>query len=113
DMPGTVISTTNLGGGSFGTELLVAAREWRLADRPCGRESPSFESLGHTQLTDIGGGLFRIDSFFDVFVEISFDGQTWLSSSNGPAHLDLVPAPGAGALVGLGGMVGLMGGVGV
>ena len=31
------------------------------------RESPSLPSMGQTVITDLGGGLYHIDSFFDVF----------------------------------------------
>jgi hypothetical protein len=45
------------------------------------RESPSRASVGHTDDTSLGGGLFKIDSFFDVFVELSLDnGVTWVPS---------------------------------
>jgi hypothetical protein len=73
------------------------------------RESPTLASTGQTTVTDIGGGLFRISSFFDVFTELSIDGgQTWMPSS-GSTHVELqsplVPTPTAGraglALVGL------------
>ena len=38
------------------------------------RESPTLASLGETYIMDIGGGLYDIDSFFDVFTELSVDG---------------------------------------
>jgi hypothetical protein len=42
------------------------------------RESPTLASTGKTAITDLGGGNFRIGSFFDVFTEISLDGgQSW------------------------------------
>ncbi|MDP1834964.1 MAG: hypothetical protein Q8K75_03450 [Chlamydiales bacterium] len=58
------------------------------------RESPILASLGQTEVTNIGGGLFRIDSFFDVFTELSLDGgATWLPS-DGPTRVTLVlPEP--------------------
>jgi hypothetical protein len=31
-------------------------------------------SPGHTTLTDIGGGLYNIDSFFDIYYQIEFEG---------------------------------------
>jgi hypothetical protein len=69
------------------------------------RESPTLASTGEAIITDIGGGLYRIDSFFDVFTELSLDnGQTWIPS-DGPARLSLVPAPGTAALLGLGGLM--------
>jgi len=46
------------------------------------RESPSQASNGQTQDLSQGGGQFRIDSFFDVFVELSTDsGQSWVPAS--------------------------------
>jgi len=45
------------------------------------RESPTLQSLGGTNQRDLGGGQYRIDSFFDVFTELSLDGgQTWFPS---------------------------------
>ena len=60
------------------------------------RESPTMSSLGSTTITDLGGGLYQIDSFFDVFTELSVDGgQTWLPQLNSAARMDLVPAEAA------------------
>ena len=44
--------------------------------------------------------MFRIDSFFDVFVELSLD--TNLTATRGPLPLSLVPEPASLALPGLG-----------
>jgi len=78
------------------------------------RESPTLASTGQTSITDIGGGLYAIDSFFDIFLEISYDGgQSWLpqlpSASTGQAftHVVLqdaspVPVPAAAWLFGSG-----------
>jgi hypothetical protein len=53
------------------------------------RESPTRQSLGKYTITDVGGGQYRIGSFFDIFTELSFDGgQTW-SESEGPVRLEL------------------------
>jgi hypothetical protein len=53
------------------------------------RESPTRQSLGKYTVTDVGGGMYRIGSFFDIFTELSFDGgQTW-SESEGPLRLEL------------------------
>ncbi len=57
------------------------------------RESPTLASLGQTTVTDIGGGLFRIDSFYDVFTELSLDGGATWSPSLGSNRLELNPVP--------------------
>jgi hypothetical protein len=52
------------------------------------RESPTLASLGQHRIIPLGGGQYAIDSFFDVFTELSLDGgQTWKPSS-GPIHLE-------------------------
>ena len=59
------------------------------------------ESTGETTITSLGGGLFRVDSFFDVFTELSVDGGLhWIDSSDPPGHVALVPEPGTLALAG-------------
>ena len=51
------------------------------------RESPSKQSLGQVTITDIGGGQYQIDSFFDVFTELSIDGgATWMVGSDSIAN---------------------------
>jgi hypothetical protein len=46
------------------------------------RESPTKASVGKTTITDIGGGMYHIDSFFDVFTELSIDGgMTWIPNA--------------------------------
>ncbi len=70
------------------------------------RESPTLASLGKTKISDLGGGNFQIDSFFDVFIELSIDGgQSWLQSQTGAARFESadfnnnVPEPGSFLLV--------------
>ena len=42
------------------------------------RESPTLASTGRTTIESLPGGQYRIDSFFDVFTEMSVDGgATW------------------------------------
>ena len=70
----TEMLSLNLSGGTLPAQMMV-------------RESPTRASLGHTDDTSLGGGQFKIDSFFDIFVELSLDGgQTWVPSLQ-PARL--------------------------
>jgi hypothetical protein len=50
------------------------------------RESPTKQSLGRTSVRPDSGGGFRINSFFDIFTEVSLDGgNTWSPSTTPPA----------------------------
>jgi hypothetical protein len=73
------------------------------------RESPTLPSLGQTSIQAAGSG-FAIDSFFDVFTELSIDGgATWIPNSApnalgppGSTHVDLyVPEPASFVLAAL------------
>jgi hypothetical protein len=70
------------------------------------RESPSRPSLGKTSITDIGGGMYHIDSFFDVFTDLSIDGgMTWMPNRGNRGTrvvLGGVPEPASVMLVTLG-----------
>ena len=55
------------------------------------RESPSAQSPGKTKVEDNGDGTFQIDSFFDIFVEISVDGGPFQPQTNGSGRMDLEP----------------------
>lgn len=85
--------------GTFDTEMLsMSLSGFGLLIR----ESPTLPSLGQTSIQDVGGGQFRVSSFFDVFTELSINGgQSWMPSS-GSARVTLVPEPGTLALGGLG-----------
>ena len=68
------------------------------------RESPTRASLGRTSVVPDGGS-YRIDSFFDIFTELSVDGgQTWAPSTppDSPLHVQ-TPEPSTVVLLGLGG----------
>jgi hypothetical protein len=74
------------------------------------REDPDRASTGDTDISDLGGGLYHIDSFFDVFTELSVDGgQTWIDS-DASTRMYLVPEPGTLVLLGMGAVV-LLGGL--
>jgi PEP-CTERM motif len=86
------------GTGTFDTEMLALSLS---GTSPLGpfmiRESPTKQSLGQTSVTDIGGGLYQIDSFFDVFTELSIDGgATWMPDTDSVLtgqRVNLVPEP--------------------
>ncbi len=59
------------------------------------RESPTLQSTGQTTITDLGGGQFHIDSFFDVFTELSIDGGANFIPSVGSMRMRLTPEPSA------------------
>ena len=57
------------------------------------RENPTLASTGQIEITDIGGGNYNIDSFFDIFTELSLDGGAFSPDANAPHHMVLVPEP--------------------
>jgi hypothetical protein len=73
--------------GTFQTEMLSMNLNVGLVMI---RESPTLASQGQTSITDLGGGRYQIDSFFDVFTELSMDGgNTWIPA-DGPVHVQAV-----------------------
>jgi hypothetical protein len=93
--------------GTFDTEMLAMTMT---GTSPLGpfmiRESPTLRSTGQTSIQALPGGNFRIDSFFDVFTELSIDGgATWMPDNTGPVRVELVPEPGTMTLLGLGAAV--------
>lgn len=88
------VKVTNMGsaGGTttFDTEMLqldISGGSLPPAIRL--RESPTRPSLGQTKERPGAGG-FYIDSFFDIFTELSLDGgQTWMPSDNGAGHVQM------------------------
>ncbi len=56
--------------GTFDTEMLSMNLTGTVLGMPVEiRVSPTLASTGQTSITDIGGGLYQIHSFFDVFTE--------------------------------------------
>lgn len=81
--------------GSFNTEMLALNLT---GTTPLGhiliRESPTLASIGQTTIMDIGGGRYQINSFFDIFLELSVDGgNTWLIQEDGSTRVDLACIP--------------------
>lgn len=58
------------------------------------RESPTLKSTGQTTVKRVGdGSACRMESFFDVFTELSFDGGATWSPAASAAHLELHGTP--------------------
>jgi hypothetical protein len=66
------------------------------------RESPTLPTNGSTTITNTGGGMYHIDSFFDVFTELSIDGGMNWVPSQGSTRVVLSPEPASLALAALG-----------
>src|SRR5437899_936872 len=79
----TEMLALNLGGLPFGAMI---------------RESPTLASTGGHAIQDPPPAGFRIDSFFDVFTELSLDGGASWIPATGPVHIQN-PEPGSLALL--------------
>ena len=91
--------------GNFNAEIVSAGFS---GNTPLGvvmiRQDPQRPSTGQTDIADLGGGLYHIDSFFDVFTEVSLDGgSTWLPADYS-TRMTLTPEPGTLGLLAFGGM---------
>lgn len=102
DAPAAVtVNMCKIGGadaqtGTYQTEMLQL--DIQGGNLPAGvmiRESPTLQSTGQTQISHSGAN-YQIDSFFDIFTELSTDGgASWTPSSAGPGHMTLT-ASGSG-----------------
>ncbi len=64
------------------------------------RESPTLQSSGRASSQTLGGDRYAIDSFFDIFTELSIDGgQNWTPSQGAPTRITLMPTPGSASLL--------------
>lgn len=100
-------SPTLPGSRIFDTEML----SMNISGLPGGvmiRESPTRPSLGQTRSLSVPGGGYMIDSFFDVFTEISLDGgQNWAPSASA-THIEGTPEPGTIIMLVGGGLFALL-----
>ena len=85
--------------GSFDTEIVSMSLSGELAipSLPVPvqltiQESPTLNSIGHISITDLGTE-FQIDSFFEVFTELSVDGGLNFIPSDGITFVELAPPP--------------------
>lgn len=96
---GPAVLTFNITGGPPGNPTPYALEMLALDLAPFApgvrvRESPTHPSIGQATVQDAQlPNQYRVDSFFDVFTELTLDdGQTWLPSSD-QLHLLMIPAP--------------------
>ena len=69
------------------------------------RESPTLASTGKTTIQDLGSGTYSIDSFFDIFTELSVDGGAPWIPADASTHVVLTcPEPSTFAMLGFGGI---------
>ena len=106
--PVTIVAREKAGEttGTFDTEIVSMSLAGGTVSQPIlVRESLGLESLGTTVIADIGGGQFQIDSFFDVFTELSLDGgSTWVPSDTSTRLTLTTPEPAALTLLMLAGV---------
>ena len=79
--------------GSWNTKLLSLALSGPLQGHTLSLGLGASDSTGTDSIDPIGGGLFRIDSFFDVFVDLTLDRAPPLHATRGPVLLTLPPTP--------------------
>lgn len=95
--------------GTWATELLALSLSGTVLGHTLTLTlDPAVPSTGFSSITVEGGqgDRFRIDSFFDVFVELSLDTIPPLSTTRGPLHLSLLLEPSTWLLL-IGGIAGL------
>lgn len=86
------------GGQTFETEMLAL----ELVRGLMIRESPTLRSRGQYTVQPLPGGGYEVDSFFDIFTELSLDGgQTW-TPADSALHIQLVPEPSTALLAAIG-----------
>jgi hypothetical protein len=57
------------------------------------RESPALASTGRTTITTLARGRYRVESFFDVWLEISLDGGRSWHRADAPVRMSIAPEP--------------------
>lgn len=92
--------TSSTDTGSWTTELVsLSLTGTLLGDTVAVALDTSQTSVGTTSITPLGPNQFRIDSFFDVFVELSLAGPITLTTTLGPIHVEAIPEPASIAMI--------------
>jgi len=74
---------------TFDTELVTFELGGSAAPAAMVRESPARSSTGRTTITTLSGGQYRIESYYDVWLEISLDGGRSWHSADGAVRMTL------------------------
>ena len=93
------------GGGTWDTEMVSLSLSGDVGGFPVVvRLDPNNPSLGTAEVVDIGSGNFEINSFFDVFVEVSVSGSPFLPAAGSAITRLITPEPTSCLLAGIGGV---------
>ncbi|MGQ0701863.1 MAG: hypothetical protein ACT4PM_01870 [Gemmatimonadales bacterium] len=74
----TELTKFELGGGSLPANILI-------------RESPDRRSVGRTTITALAGGQHRIETYYDVWLELSLDGGRSWNPAQASVRMTLAP----------------------
>jgi len=91
--------------GTFDTEIVSMSLTGGIGGMQVEiRENPNQQSYGRTTIADLGGGEWQIDSFFDVYTELSVTGGLFFPDNNAPGRMELCPEPVTLTLLAMGGL---------
>jgi hypothetical protein len=80
----------------FDTEMVVVDLQGAgMPENVMVRESPALGSSGRTTITTLARGRYRVESYYDVWLEISLDGGKSWNRAAAPVRMSIAPAAGA------------------
>jgi hypothetical protein len=92
--------------GSWDTEMVSMSLSGQIPGGPLidMRASPSLPSPGEVVVSDLPDGTFQVDSFFDVFIELSVDGGPFVPADGATRIVmdAITPEPASMALMAIG-----------